>query len=286
MTGSSEGFWPVFLRRIESLCEECIAKDLTVENVTDVFDLAEAHHAIFIEEETVKTGERVGFANLSKKSFSQLSNATVVDMDDRGMKLLASLAATETSKDRQVLVVGATECSSATAEGSVDESTIRSSVDKVHFNPSNDAYDRRAICIKGVKDRTVAKESPIVSTNDLLNNIQTIGMPVPQKDMYDSPKALESPSSEDSEDLNFSSDGTGKGPVYQYMFSEHKITEKREDMEVEGTSGAVDGEVKEVAFVAHRVAYSITGTVASLSGQPREGISLEARSLSKGSRHN
>jgi len=49
MTGSSEGFWPVLLRRTKSLCEEFIAKDLTVENVTDVFDLAEAHLAIFIE---------------------------------------------------------------------------------------------------------------------------------------------------------------------------------------------------------------------------------------------
>lgn len=42
------------------------------------------------------------------------------------------------------------------------------------------------------------------------------------------------------------------------------------------------GEVKEVTFVAHRVAYSVLGTVTSLSGQSREGISLEARSLSKG----
>lgn len=42
------------------------------------------------------------------------------------------------------------------------------------------------------------------------------------------------------------------------------------------------GEVKEVIFVAHRIAYSVLGSVTSLSGQPREGISLEARSLSKG----
>ncbi|KAH9318972.1 hypothetical protein KI387_020741, partial [Taxus chinensis] len=42
------------------------------------------------------------------------------------------------------------------------------------------------------------------------------------------------------------------------------------------------GETREVTFVAHRVAYSILGTVASLSGQPREGITLEARSQSKG----
>eukprot|EP01018_Ginkgo_biloba_P008909 Gb_02734 [translate_table: standard] len=42
------------------------------------------------------------------------------------------------------------------------------------------------------------------------------------------------------------------------------------------------GEVKQVTFVAHRVAYSVLGTVTSLSGQPKEGISLEARSQSKG----
>ncbi|GLJ20863.1 hypothetical protein SUGI_0380570 [Cryptomeria japonica] len=42
------------------------------------------------------------------------------------------------------------------------------------------------------------------------------------------------------------------------------------------------GEIREVTFAAHRVAYSILGTVTSLSGQPREGITLEARSQSKG----
>ena len=49
-----------------------------------------------------------------------------------GMKLLASLVATETSKDRQVPVVGATErCSFAAGEGIMDESTIKCYVDKM-----------------------------------------------------------------------------------------------------------------------------------------------------------
>ncbi|KAK9084360.1 hypothetical protein Scep_030831 [Stephania cephalantha] len=38
------------------------------------------------------------------------------------------------------------------------------------------------------------------------------------------------------------------------------------------------GESKEVVFQATRVAYSATGTVSLLSGQPKEGISVEARS--------
>ena len=59
--------------------------------------------------------------------------ATSLKMNSQmGMKLLASLAATETSKDRQVPVVGATErCSFAVGEGSMDESTIKCSVDKM-----------------------------------------------------------------------------------------------------------------------------------------------------------
>lgn len=98
-----------------------------------------------------------------------------------GMKLLASLAATETSKDRQVPVVGATErCSFATGEGSVDESTIKCSVDKIDSSPSKDAYDRSAICMKEVKDLNVARDSPDVSSNGLLNTIQTLEMPIEQ----------------------------------------------------------------------------------------------------------
>ncbi|XP_031497491.1 uncharacterized protein LOC116262346 [Nymphaea colorata] len=42
------------------------------------------------------------------------------------------------------------------------------------------------------------------------------------------------------------------------------------------------GEFKEVIFHATRVAYSATGTVSLLSGQPKEGILVEARSPSKG----
>lgn len=42
------------------------------------------------------------------------------------------------------------------------------------------------------------------------------------------------------------------------------------------------GESKEVIFEATRVAYSAMGTVTLLSGQPKEGVSVEARSESKG----
>lgn len=42
------------------------------------------------------------------------------------------------------------------------------------------------------------------------------------------------------------------------------------------------GESREVVFQATRVAYSATGTVTLLSGQPKEGVSVEARSDSKG----
>lgn len=42
------------------------------------------------------------------------------------------------------------------------------------------------------------------------------------------------------------------------------------------------GESREVTFHATRVAYSATGTVTLLSGQPKEGVSVEARSVSKG----
>lgn len=42
------------------------------------------------------------------------------------------------------------------------------------------------------------------------------------------------------------------------------------------------GEAKEVIFQATRVAYSGMGTVTLLSGQPKEGVSVEARSESKG----
>ncbi|XP_057966723.1 uncharacterized protein LOC131156786 isoform X2 [Malania oleifera] len=42
------------------------------------------------------------------------------------------------------------------------------------------------------------------------------------------------------------------------------------------------GESKEVIFQATRVAYSATGMVTLLSGQPKEGVSVEARSESKG----
>ncbi|CAM6102957.1 unnamed protein product [Calypogeia fissa] len=38
------------------------------------------------------------------------------------------------------------------------------------------------------------------------------------------------------------------------------------------------GEIKEVKFSAQRFAYSVLGTVTSLSGRPEEGVSLEARS--------
>uniref|UniRef100_A0A6N2NHA3 aminobutyraldehyde dehydrogenase n=1 Tax=Salix viminalis TaxID=40686 RepID=A0A6N2NHA3_SALVM len=39
------------------------------------------------------------------------------------------------------------------------------------------------------------------------------------------------------------------------------------------------GESREVTFQATRVAYSATGTVTLLSGQPKEGVSVEARSV-------
>ncbi|XP_068661556.1 uncharacterized protein [Aristolochia californica] len=42
------------------------------------------------------------------------------------------------------------------------------------------------------------------------------------------------------------------------------------------------GESKEIIFHATRVAYSAMGVVALLSGQPKEGVSVEARSMSKG----
>ncbi|KAJ8623402.1 hypothetical protein MRB53_031931 [Persea americana] len=42
------------------------------------------------------------------------------------------------------------------------------------------------------------------------------------------------------------------------------------------------GESKEVVFHATRVAYSAMGTISLLSGQPKEGVSVEARSDSKG----
>ncbi|KAJ4969122.1 hypothetical protein NE237_015823 [Protea cynaroides] len=42
------------------------------------------------------------------------------------------------------------------------------------------------------------------------------------------------------------------------------------------------GESKEVVFQATRVAYSAMGTVSLLSGQPKEGVSVEARSESEG----
>ncbi|OMO64027.1 hypothetical protein CCACVL1_22112, partial [Corchorus capsularis] len=42
------------------------------------------------------------------------------------------------------------------------------------------------------------------------------------------------------------------------------------------------GESREVVFEATRVAYSAMGTVTLLSGQPKEGVSVEARSESKG----
>ncbi|KAM7276017.1 hypothetical protein ACFE04_017883 [Oxalis oulophora] len=42
------------------------------------------------------------------------------------------------------------------------------------------------------------------------------------------------------------------------------------------------GESREVTFHATRVAYSATGTIALLAGQPKEGVSVEARSESKG----
>ncbi|GMH30789.1 hypothetical protein Nepgr_032632 [Nepenthes gracilis] len=42
------------------------------------------------------------------------------------------------------------------------------------------------------------------------------------------------------------------------------------------------GEFKEIIFEATRVAYSAMGVVTLLSGQPKDGISIEARSLSKG----
>jgi len=54
-----------------------------------------------------------------------------------------------------------------------------------------------------VKDLTVARENPDVSSNDLLNKNQKIGRSLAQKDMANPPKCLEHPSSEDSEDIDF-----------------------------------------------------------------------------------
>jgi len=65
-------------------------------------------------------------------------------------------------------------------EGSVDESTIKCSVDKIDSSPSKDAYYRSAICMKEVKDLNVARDSPDVSSNGLLNTIQTFEMPIEQ----------------------------------------------------------------------------------------------------------
>jgi len=65
-------------------------------------------------------------------------------------------------------------------EGSVDESTIKCSVDKIDSSPSKDAYYRSAICMKEVKDLNVARDSPDVSSNGLLNTIQTLEMPIEQ----------------------------------------------------------------------------------------------------------
>ncbi|XP_024394078.1 uncharacterized protein [Physcomitrium patens] len=42
------------------------------------------------------------------------------------------------------------------------------------------------------------------------------------------------------------------------------------------------GETKHISFSARRIAHSVFGTVTSLSGKPEEGITLEARSVSRG----
>jgi len=238
-----------------------------------------------IEVETIKTSERVGFTTVSKKSCSQLSNATVGDMDDGGMKLLANLAATETSKDRQVPVVGASErCSSAAGEGTLDESTIRCAVEKILPNPSVEADDRSTICIKEVKGLTVARENPDVSSNDLLNKIQKIGMPVPEKDMPDPPKALECPSSEDSEDLNSSLDGTGKGPVCPRMPCEQKIAGKRKgfpsNQEVEHCTEHSSGSVGKLGEAVKEMVSDAPTEMACVSGKRTED-GLNASKMSK-----
>ena len=81
-----------------------------------------------------------------------------------------------------------------------------------------------------VKDLTISRESPGVSSYDLLNKIQKIGMFDPQKDIPDTSKTLEHPTSEDSGDLNSSLDGISKVPVCPRMPPEHKFSGKRKSL--------------------------------------------------------
>lgn len=234
-----------------------------------------------IEVENVKTSERVGIATVSKNSCSQLSSATVGDMEDGGMNSLANLAANETSKDRKMTVVGASErCSSAAGEGSLDESTIRCAVDKVLSNPTDDADDRSTICIKEVKDLTVARENPDVCSNDLLNKIQKIGRSL----AADPSKCLEHPSSEDSEDLNSSLDGTGKGPVCPRTPSEQKTAGKRKGLPsnqgVEHCTENSSDPVRKLGEVVKEMVSDAPTEMACVSGKSTED-GLNAFKMSK-----
>lgn len=234
-----------------------------------------------IEVENVKTSERVGIATVSKNSCSQLSSATVGDMEDGGMNSLANLAANETSKDRKMTAVGASErCSSAAGEGSLDESTIRCAVDKVLSNPTDDADDRSTICIKEVKDLTVARENPDVCSNDLLNKIQKIGRSL----AADPSKCLEHPSSEDSEDLNSSLDGTGKGPVCPRTPSEQKTAGKRKGLPsnqgVEHCTENSSDPVRKLGEVVKEMVSDAPTEMACVSGKSTED-GLNASKMSK-----
>jgi hypothetical protein len=135
-----------------------------------------------------------------------------------------------------------------------------------------------------VKGLTVARENLDVSSNDLLNKIQKIGMPVPKKDMSDPPKALECPSSEDSEDLNSSLDGTGKGPVCPRMPCEQKIDGKREgfpsNQEVEHCTEHSSGSVGKLGEAVKEMVSDAPTEMACVSGKRTED-GLNASKMSK-----
>ncbi|GMI76019.1 hypothetical protein like AT3G62360 [Hibiscus trionum] len=68
-----------------------------------------------------------------------------------------------------------------------------------------------------------------------------------------------------------------KSPLYNVDFSqEYAFSPSAQAIELGS------GESREVVFHATRVAYSAMGVVTLLSGQPKEGVSIEARSESKG----
>jgi hypothetical protein len=137
-----------------------------------------------------------------------------------------------------------------------------------------------------VKDLTVARENPDVSSNDLLNKIQKIGRSLAQKDMADPPKCLEHPSSEDSEDLNSSLDGTGKGPVCPRTPSEQKkkIAGKRKGLpsnqEVEHCTENSSDPVRKLGEVVKEMVSDAPTEMVCVSGKSTED-GLNASKMSK-----